>query len=83
MALTNPFGALGLEETLARAVLYLEQIAGTMGRTYPDTNGNMRVAVQNGTISALSAVGGYNANYDQYCQMLAGADMIRSRIVTS
>lgn len=86
MALSNLFGQLGLDGTLQKIAQYLEQISSTMGRTYPDTSGRMQVNVITGTIATVSNVGSigtYNAQYDQYCQMMGNASYIRSRITTS
>lgn len=83
MALHNLMGELGLEETLQRIALFLERLDSTMGRTYPDTNGRMQVNVVTGTLPTLtsqSQQSGYSTAYDQYEQMMVGADYIRNRI---
>ncbi len=92
MGLQNLFGDLGLESSLQKIAHHMQVIAGNIGKMYPDTSGNMRVAVQNGTVTTVTtvgtvsnvgAVGGYNAQYDQYSQMQSNANGNRSRITVS
>lgn len=86
MALQNLLGDIALDDTLQRIVMYLEQIAAVQTRTYPDVSGSMRVAIINGTVTTLAnvaAVGGFNTQYDQYCQTMVAADMVRSKIQVS
>ena len=89
MGLQNLFGDLGLESSLQKIAHHMQVIAGNIGKMYPDTNGNMRVAVQSGTVntvqtvSNIASVGGYNMQYDQYSQMQANANGNRSRITVS
>lgn len=89
MALQNLFGDLGLESTLQKIAVYLAEIANNLGRTYPDTNGNLRTVVSSGTVTTVSTVtsqsqmSGYSTAYDQYCQMQIGANAIRSQISVS
>ena len=89
MGLQNLFGDLGLESSLQKIAHHMQVIASNIGKMYPDTSGNMRVAVQNGTlntvqtVSNIGAVGGYNMQYDQYSQMQSNVTGIRSRITVS
>ena len=95
MPLQNAFENLGEDGTLQKIAQYLEQIAANLGRTYPDTAGNMRVNVNAGTlptvttVSTVTTVGnqtqmsGYSTAYDQYSAMHANAAANRSRISVS
>lgn len=98
MPLQNAFANLGEDGTLQKIAQYLEQIAANLGRTYPDTAGNLRVNVNAGTlptvttvstVTAVTTVGnqtqqsGYSTAYDQYSAMNAGAIANRSRISVS
>ena len=92
MPLQNAFENLGEDGTLQKIAQYLEQIAANLGRTYPDTAGNLRVNVNAGTlptVTTVSTVGnqtqmsGYSTAYDQYSAMHANAAANRSRISVS
>lgn len=86
MAMVNPFGKMGLDATLQKIAQLLQQIAGTMGRTYPDTGGRMRVNVETGTVSTLTnqvQQSGFQTSYDQYAQIQMCAHGIRSQIKVS
>lgn len=89
MQLQNLFGALGLDSTLLKIANYLEQIASTMGRTYPDTSGRMQVNVITGALTSVTTLtsqtqqSGYSTAYDQYAQMYSCAQGVRSKITTS
>lgn len=89
MALQNLFGDIGLDATLQKISQYLEQIASTLGRTYPDSGGNMRTVISSGTVTTVSSitnsvsVGSFSASYDQYGQMMIGAEAIRSKITVA
>ena len=83
MALSNLFGEVTNDNTVQRLIIALEAMANNMSRMYPDTSGNTRVAVQNGTLSGLNAIGGYNAQYDQYSAIQSNYSAIRDRIITS
>lgn len=83
MALQNLLGDLALEGSMQQIAQYLEQIASSIGRMYPDTAGRTRINIETGTVSGLTAVGGYNMQYDQYSQCMIGAEAIRNKIVVS
>lgn len=83
MALQNLLGDLALEGSIQQIAQYLEQIASSMGRLYPDTSSRMRVNVETGTLSGMNSVGGFNMQYDQYSQCMVGAEAVRSKIVVS
>lgn len=83
MALQNLLGDLALEGSMQQIAQYLEQIASSIGRVYPDTSGRTRINVETGTLSGLNAVGGYNMQYDQYSQCMVGAEAVRNKIVVS
>jgi hypothetical protein len=83
--LKNVFGEIGLEKTLQKIGYYLASIANNIAKMYPDTSGRMRVNVETGTVavstlSNVAAVGGYNAQYDQYSLMQGNANGIRAQI---
>lgn len=89
MALVNLFGEMGLEKTLQKIAVYLQQIAGNIGRMYPDTSGRMRVNVEAGVINTVTTVStltnqsqqsGIFTNYDQYAQVQMCAQGIRNQI---
>lgn len=88
MALQNAFGNLGLDETLQRIAIYLEQLASTVGRAYPDTTGRLPVNIA-GSVSTVTTLSnqnqqsGYSTAYDQYAQIQMCATAIRSNIVVS
>lgn len=93
--LRNAFGKVSTESTLEYVKLLLSQLVSNLGKWYPNSSGQMPVTVASGvintvttvttvsTVSNMGAIGGYNANYDQYMQMLNGASIIRNRIETS
>ena len=92
MALQNLFGNLGLDQTLQLIAVYLEQLAQSQTRMYPDTTGAMRTVINSGTVTTVTTVstvtnqaqqGGINTQYDQYSQIQQCADVIRSRITVS
>lgn len=86
MALVNPFGALGLEGTLQKIALFLQQLAGTLSRMYPDSSGRMRVSIDAGTLPTLTnqaQQSGYSTAYDQHAQMVMQAQVVRNQIKVS
>jgi hypothetical protein len=98
MALQNLLGDIALDSNLQKIAEYLEVIASTIGRTYPDSNGRLQVNVAAGTLPTVTTVttvstvstvtnatqqSGYSTAYDQYCQMMTNASYIRRRITTS
>jgi hypothetical protein len=86
MSLKNVFGDIGLEKTLQKIAFYLGAISNNIAKMYPDTSGRTRVNVETGalssvgTLSNISATGGYNAQYDQYAQIQSTITPIRAQI---
>lgn len=92
MALMNPLGKMGLDSTLQKIARFLEQIAGIVGKTYPDTSGRARVNVEIGTLTSVTTVNtlnnqnqqsGFQTSYDQYAQIQMCANGVRSQIKVS
>jgi len=92
MTLKNAFADIALDETLQRIAIYLEQLSSSLGRTYPDSGGNLRTVISSGTVttvttvstlSNIAAIGSTNAQYDQYEQIMIGANAIRNQIIVS
>ena len=92
MALINPFGKMGLEETLQKIAYFLQQMSNNISRMYPDTSGRMRVNVEVATLPTVTYLptlgnqtmqSGFQTSYDQYAQLQMCASAIRSQIKVS
>lgn len=92
MALVNAFGEIGLEKTLQKMAQYLQLMASSLGKMYPDTAGRMRVNVEAGALSSVATVttlgnqtmqAGFQTSYDQYAQIQMCANGVRSQIKVS
>lgn len=94
MALKNVFGSISLEETQQTISYYLNLISNKLNLFSVDTTGRLRGTqiIESGTVTTVttvstlsnqSAVGGYQASYDQYCQIQGPVDSIRNKIIVS
>jgi len=83
--LQNVFGDVASERTTGIVSVLLGRIANILGYLSPDTSGRLRVVLADGasSIAGMGSVGGYNAQYDQYGQMMQGAMNNRAFIQVS